>query len=99
MLNLDRSELPSVDNTTRRLRRSPDGIALHFLPLGLSQVACQVQVDGGGEYELNLVAGFIGVRQEPKQGVLQPEIGWAVHRQIDPAPQSLDRIEQQYSRF
>jgi Domain of unknown function (DUF4419) len=99
MLNLDRSELPSVDNTTRRLRRSPDGIALHFLPLGLSQVACQVQVDGGGEYELNLVAGFIGVRQDPKQGVLQPEIGWAVHRQIDPAPQSLDRIEQQYSRF
>jgi hypothetical protein len=40
----------------------------------------------GGEYELNLVAGFIGVIQDPAQGVLQPEIGWAVHGSIDPAP-------------
>jgi hypothetical protein len=53
----------------------------------------------GGEYELNLVAGFIGVRQDPAQGVLQPEIGWAVHGSIGPAPKSLDRIEQEYSQF
>jgi hypothetical protein len=44
----------------------------------------------GGEYELNLVAGFIGVRQDPALGVLQPEIGWAVHRSILPRSQSIE---------
>ncbi|WP_309734477.1 DUF4419 domain-containing protein [Chamaesiphon sp. OTE_75_metabat_556] len=99
MLDVDRSKLPPIDNMDKLLRRLHDGIALHSLPLGLSQVACKVRVEGGGEYDLNLVAGFIGVRQDLTQGVLQPEIGWAVHRQIDSSLKSLDRIEQEYSQF
>jgi hypothetical protein len=98
MLDLDRSELPPVNNIDNLIRRLSNGIALHALPLGLSQVTCQVHVNGSRKYELNLVAGFIGVCQDPALGILQPAIGWAVHGSIDPAPQSLDRIQQDYSR-
>jgi Domain of unknown function (DUF4419) len=104
LLEMDRCELPSVDDTTelprrRRFSTPSNGISLHSLPLGLSQVAIKLNtenIDGKTEYDLNLVAGFIGVHQDPERGVLQPEIGWAVHENTDRFGKLLDKIQREH---
>ncbi|MBD2743881.1 DUF4419 domain-containing protein [Coleofasciculus sp. FACHB-1120] len=55
-----------------------DGISPTVLPTGLSKAAIAL-VTPQGKGELEVVAGFIGVRQQ--DGYLQPEIGWAVREQ------------------
>jgi Domain of unknown function (DUF4419) len=102
LLEMDRCELPSSDDTTElpsRFATPSNGISLHSLPLGLSQVAIKLNtnnIDGPAEYDLNLVAGFIGVYQDPELGILQPEIGWAVHENTDRFGKLLDRIQREH---
>ncbi|MBD1925442.1 DUF4419 domain-containing protein [Trichocoleus sp. FACHB-90] len=55
-----------------------DGISPTRLPTGLSQASIAL-VTPKGKADLEVVAGFIGVRQQ--DGYLQPEIGWAVRKQ------------------
>ncbi|WP_313931124.1 MULTISPECIES: DUF4419 domain-containing protein [Cyanophyceae] len=55
-----------------------DGISPTVLPTGLSQAPIAL-VTPKGKADLEVVAGFIGVRQQ--DGYLQPEIGWAVREQ------------------
>ncbi|MBN3907274.1 MAG: DUF4419 domain-containing protein [Nostoc sp. NMS1] len=54
------------------------GISADSLPLGISQAPFRLQMAGEKEYSLELLAGFIGVRQDSQSQTLQPEIGWAV---------------------
>jgi hypothetical protein len=60
-----------------------DGLFTKVLPKGLSRVNCKLIYDPQKlgvtvESSIEIVAGFIGVRQDEKSGTLQPEIGWAV---------------------
>ncbi|MBD1908063.1 DUF4419 domain-containing protein [Funiculus sociatus GB2-A5] len=55
-----------------------DGISPTVLPTGLSKAPIAL-VTPQGKGDLEVVAGFIGVRQQ--DGYLQPEIGWAVRKQ------------------
>jgi len=57
-----------------------EGISLGELPSGLSQVPFLLKIRQS-EVPLQLLGGFIGVKQEPDSGILQPELGWAVQEQ------------------
>jgi Domain of unknown function (DUF4419) len=94
LLDLNHSELPLIDSVNGFISRLRSGIQLHSLPLGLSKVPCEAK--GTAKHKFDLVAGFIGVHQDPEQGILQPEIGWAVHKQTDPKRKSLKQIQQDY---
>ena len=72
--------VPSIRNGILNIERSQltvdDGISLASLPSGLSQVAFKLKMRNKQQYNLELMAGFIGVSQNSDSGVLQPEIGW-----------------------
>lgn len=70
------------------------GIDARSLPLGLSQVPIKLKTNHK-EYSLDLIAGFIGVGQNLKDGTLQPEIGWFI-TEGDRFSQLLDQIQQQH---
>lgn len=107
LLEMDRCELPLKEflksslellSEPNRFSTPSNGISLHSLPLGLSQVAIKLNtenIDGKAGYDLNLVAGFIGVHQNG-QGVLQPEIGWAVYENTDRFGKLLDKIQREH---
>lgn len=88
------TKAPSVKNpildTPRAALMVDQGIRPDDFPAGLSQAPFTLWVKQK-EYPLVLVAGFIGVSQDPVTGQLRPEIGWAVREQ-DRMRQIIDRI-------
>lgn len=72
-----------------------NGISPKSLPTGLSQAPFTLTAPDG-KYALELVAGFIGVQQDPTQGTLKPEIGWAVRERDDRFAKLLDQVQQQH---
>jgi Domain of unknown function (DUF4419) len=83
----------AVDRATLKVE---NGISPNSLPLGLSKVVIKLKADQAHPYELELIAGLIGVHQDPQQGTLQAEIGWAVREHDDQFGQLLDRIQRQH---
>jgi hypothetical protein len=105
LLLMDCCQLPIAEQETeaessmRFFEPMPVGISLDTLPLGLSQVAFKLKVEDAEckeAYDLNLVAGFIGVHQDTDRGALKPEVGWAVQQLNNQFEQLLDKIQQQH---
>ncbi|OJJ22650.1 hypothetical protein BI308_19465 [Roseofilum reptotaenium AO1-A] len=74
--------------------QSDDGIPLHRLPVGLSKVPFKLTLNQQ-EYSLELLAGLIGVYQNPDESTLTPEIGWSV-QEGDRFQRLLDKIEREH---
>jgi hypothetical protein len=56
-----------------------DGLSSSAIPTGLSRAPFTLKSGSiDNEKELEIVAGFFGVRQQADNGRLEPEIGWAV---------------------
>jgi hypothetical protein len=97
ILEIDCCELPITDTFSLNPSRQVNhGIYPNSLPLGLSQAPFKVKMLDGKEYSLELIAGFIGVRQDSEQGTLQPEIGWAVRERDERFAELLNKIQQQH---
>ena len=101
ILEIDCCELPIPDTSPidrfAFLDKSINyGISPDSLPLGPSQAPFKLKTLDEQEYSLELVAGFIGVRQDSEQGTLQPEIGWAIRERDDRFSELLDKIQQQH---
>ncbi|HLO52255.1 MAG TPA: DUF4419 domain-containing protein [Kamptonema sp.] len=71
-----------------------NGIHFRSLPSGLSCVPFTLDAPTCKEYPLELVAGFIGIRQH-SNNILEPEIGWAV-REGNPLDQLLNLLQQEH---
>jgi uncharacterized protein DUF4419 len=73
--------------------RAPLGYAL---PRGLSKVP--VHADGvGGPRRYTVVAGLLGVAQEPGGLGLFPRVGWALLEEPVPAPTLLDKLRRRFA--
>jgi Domain of unknown function (DUF4419) len=94
-----KSQIPTIRNSILSIDRSQltvdDGISLADLPSGLSQVAFKLEMRNKQQYNLELMAGFIGVSQNSDSGVLQPEIGWWV-QEGTAFDELLDKIEREH---
>jgi hypothetical protein len=103
LLDLDRCELPDLncDADFLAFDSSPsNGIPMTDLPLGICQVGIKLIYERSGlstALDLELLAGFIGVHQDPNCGTLHPEIGWGVRSSTDRFSQLLDRIQQEHA--
>lgn len=94
---LNRESLSQISSLVIDFGRPVErGISPDSLPLGLSQAPFKLKTLDEQEYSLELIAGFIGVRQDSEQGTLQPEIGWAVRERDDRFAELLDKIQQQH---
>jgi hypothetical protein len=60
-------------------------VDLKSFPSGISSAPVKVQFNNGTIAEVDLVAGFFGVEQNPSDLSLSPHIGWSV---TEPAPQT-----------
>ncbi len=74
---------PTIRNpilaTPREKLTEKDGLSSAALPTGLSRAPFTLKsASTDASKELELVAGFLGVRQHADGGQLKPEIGWAV---------------------
>lgn len=97
ILEIDCCSLPiSQISSTAPFRQVEQGISPNSLPLGFSQAPIKLKTLDEKEYSLELIAGFIGVRQDSEQGTLQPEIGWAVRERDERFAALLDKIQQQH---
>ena len=70
--------IPRAKMTSQR------GLSLRDVPTGLSSAPFRLNFnDGSGQLskQMELIAGFVGVKQEATIGSLEPEIGWAVVEQ------------------
>lgn len=76
---------PTVRNPILEIPRahliSERGLSPKRVPTGLSRAPFLVKSPGQPGKEMELIAGFIGVKQEANTGQLEPEIGWAVLEQ------------------
>ena len=83
-LREDTAQAPTLKNSLLSRKRHQfivkEGVSLERLPSGLSQVPLLLK-NGQAEIPLQLLGGFIGVKQESDSGILQPELGWAVQDQ------------------
>ena len=61
------------------------GVDLKSFSSGISSAPVKVQFNNGSIAEVDLVAGFFGVEQNPSDLSLSPVIGWWV---TEPAPQT-----------
>jgi hypothetical protein len=103
LLGIDRCDLPSDSNSDSEeeifdpFGSQKYGIRSNSLPLGLSEVPFKFKMkETGKEYSLELLAGFIGVHQDDRQGTLQPEIGWAVRERDESFVKLFDKIQQEH---
>lgn len=71
------------------------GINPDSLPPGLSRAEVVLNTLTSPSKQLELVAGFIGIRQHPDTGILEPEIGWAV-REGDDFSSLLDVLQKEH---
>ena len=65
----------------RKQLTSDRGLSPREVPTGLSRAPFIIKSPSQQGKEMELIAGFIGVKQESKTGQLEPEIGWAVLEQ------------------
>ncbi len=80
------TEAPTVRNPILEIPRahliSECGLSPKRVPTGLSRAPFIIKSSPGHPgKEMELIAGFIGVKQEVNTGQLEPEIGWAVLEQ------------------
>ena len=64
---------------------SGKGVSLKSFPSGISSVPVNVHFNNGSPSDVDLVAGFFGVRQDPNSWTLSPVIGWSI---TEPAPKT-----------
>lgn len=74
---------PTIRNpilaTPRENLTEKDGLSSAVIPTGLSRAPFTLKsASTDASKELELIAGFLGVRQQADSGQLEPEIGWAV---------------------
>lgn len=74
---------PTIRNpilaTPREKLTEKDGLSSAVIPTGLSRAPFTLKsASTEASKELELIAGFLGVRQQADGGQLEPEIGWAV---------------------
>ncbi|MFB2918277.1 DUF4419 domain-containing protein [Aerosakkonema funiforme] len=97
-LKESKTKAPKVRNPILNIARTDitveDGISTQAIPVGLSCAPFKLKTEQG-EKSLELVAGFIGIKQDSDNGTLQPEIGWAVREQ-DKFTKLLDLLEQEH---
>jgi hypothetical protein len=62
---------------------SGKGVSLKSFPSGISSAPVKVRFNNGSGSDVDLVAGFFGVKQNPVDLSLSPVIGWCV---TEPAP-------------
>lgn len=67
---------PVLDIPRERLT-SPSGLSPTSVPTGLSRAPFILKC-ASDQQEMDLIAGFIGVKQDAETGQIEPEIGWAV---------------------
>lgn len=77
------TDAPTVRNPILGIPRTnlteKDGLSSVKIPVGLSRAPFTLTSASTDESkELEIVAGFVGVRQQADNGQLEPEIGWAV---------------------
>jgi hypothetical protein len=65
------------------------GVAPKNFPSGLSSVPVKVRLQDGSECDLDLVAGFFAVGQNPSDRALSPIIGWSVTERAPTTPVKL----------
>jgi len=63
-----------------------NGVSTSSFPSGLSSVPIQVSFPNGSKRELDLVAGFLAVEQDPGDLSLTPVISWAVTDRVPERP-------------
>ena len=90
------TKAPTVRNPILDIPRTQltieDGVSSGLIPAGLSRAPFTMSSASIEESrELEIVAGFVGVRQQADGGRLEPEIGWAV---VEP-----DQFTQALNRF
>jgi Domain of unknown function (DUF4419) len=56
-------------------------VEFHELPSGLAKAPFNWQ-HLGNKYPMNFLGGFVGVRQNPIDLCLRPEIGWAIQEVV-----------------
>jgi hypothetical protein len=76
------TDAPTVRNPILGIPRTnlteKDGLSSGKIPVGLSRAPFTLKSASVDESkELEIVAGFVGVRQQANNGQLEPEIGWA----------------------
>ncbi len=77
------TKAPTVRNPILDIPRAQltveDGVSAGLIPVGLSRAPFTMRSASIEESrELEIVAGFMGVKQQADSGTLEPEIGWAV---------------------
>jgi len=70
---------PLLGQSTEALwvKQSFAGVGCRSIPPGLAKAPFKI-IYGKTKYEMDFVAGFVGVREDPDTLALRPEIGWAV---------------------
>lgn len=58
--------------------KTGQGVATKLFPSGLSSVPVKLKFSMGAESDIDLVAGFLAVEQDPEDVALAPVISWAV---------------------
>ena len=61
---------------------STGGIQFDDFPIGISEVPFKWQTWLDGSFDMALMSGFTGIRQDPETFYLAPEIGWIVMEKI-----------------
>lgn len=69
--------IDSAKNPYLGVNRKASKIQVGALPSGLSK-ADLLYDDNGSFYKMELISGFVGIRQNAETGSLRPEISWAV---------------------
>jgi hypothetical protein len=75
--------------------RSESNVQMSDLPSGLSR-ADMLYDDFGTQYQMELIAGFVGIKQDPLTNSLRPEISWAV---IDTGLPPTEELAKAYEEF
>jgi hypothetical protein len=71
------------------------GVTTNGFPKGLSSVPVKVGFNDGSSCEVDLVAGFFAVEQDPADLALSPVIGWSV---AEPPPKTTVQPERAVNR-
>lgn len=64
---------------------SGKGVSLKSFPSGVSSAPVKIRFNGGSSSDVDLLAGFFGVRQDATDMTLSPLIGWCI---TEPAPKT-----------
>lgn len=78
--------------------RSKSTVELTDLTSGLSK-ADLLYDDRGKHYQMELIAGFVGIRQDPRTNSLRPEISWAVVDTGMPPNEDLEKAYREFQRI